>query len=81
MGLMYGVPLRRPAEIPYQKPCVFLLGVFDRGLCLGISAYFCAFLRIVAGYALGLTNRKRLMPSRFPITVYHGASHKSLVNF
>ena len=37
---------------------VFLLGVFDRGICLGVSAYFCVFLRI-AGVFLRVRRKSR----------------------
>ena len=30
------------------------LRVFAWGFCLGISAYFCGFLRIVTGYVYGI---------------------------
>ena len=42
-------------DMPFSRAArVFLLGVFAWSLCLGISAYFCVFLRIVAGYGFGL---------------------------
>ena len=38
---------------------VYLLGVFDRGLCLGISAYFCVFLQYLCRKTLPHKSKPR----------------------